>query len=194
MLLFLSSLLYGQNMDYLSSSKLTVDFGSFRNRYFYPITNIKYNSALLKKANIKFSVRLRSYGTLFFFSKNAYDISPIAEYYITKTAKPVSFSAGIGLDARIRLVNDERSDVTSSVEPLVSMTLSGGHRKILYNIPLWSRFYSNGVSFAIFPAAYYRLGNKFSIFIRYELSYLTIYMVSAHEWRRDIFIGTQIMF
>lgn len=183
---------YGQEKDNLSKHQLSVDFGSFRNRYLYPITDLQYRSPLLKKANLKFSTRLRSYGALFFFSKSSYDFTTLAEYYFTKTIKPIYFSAGVGIDTRIRLVNDERSVAISSAEPLISLTIHGNYKKISFNIPYWTRFYSNGVSFTILPEASYQIGKHFSLFLRYELSYLSIYKVSNHEWRQDCFIGTHI--
>lgn len=185
---------FGQKADSLSKHQLSLDFGSFRNRYLYPMTDLKYNSPLLKKSNLKFSARLRSYGTLFFYSKSSYDFTPLAEYYFTKTIKPIYFSAGVGIDSRIRLVNDERSEATSSAEPLISLTIHGNYKELSFNTPLWTRFYSNGISFTLLPEASYQIGKRFSIFLRYELSYLSVYKVSTHEWRQDSFIGTHILF
>jgi len=196
LLLFNSILqpLFGQEKDNLSRHQLSVDFGSFRNRYLYPITDIKYSSPILKKVNIKFSARLRSYGTLFFYSKSSYDFTPLAEYYFGKAIKPFYFSAGVGLDTRIRLVNDERSEARSSAEPLISLAIHGNYKKLSFDAPLWTRFYSNGISFSLLPEASYQIGKRFSIFLRYELSYLSVYKVSTHEWRQDYFIGTHILF
>lgn len=185
---------FGQEADNLSKHQLSVDFGSFRNSYLYPITDLQYRSPLIKKANLKFSARLRSYGTLFFYSKSSYDFTPLAEYYFTKTIKPIYFSAGVGIDTRIRLVNDIRSEATSSAEPLLSLTIHGNYKKLSFNAPLWTRFYSNGISFTFMPEASYQIGKRFSIFLRYEFSYLSVYKVSTHEWRQDCFIGTHILF
>lgn len=185
---------FGQEKNSFSNHQLSVDFGSFRNRYLYPITDLQYRSPLLKKVNLKFSARLRSYGTLFFYSKSSYDFTPLAEYYFTKIIKPIYFSAGIGLDTRIRLVNDERSETTSSAEPIISLTIHGNCKKLSFNAPLWTRFYSNGISFSLLPEISYQIGKRFSIFLRYELSYLSVYKASTHEWRQDCFIGTQVLF
>jgi hypothetical protein len=185
---------YGQGKDNLSKHRLSVDFGSFRNRYLYPITDLRYSSALLKKVDLRFFMRIRSYGTLFFYSRSSYDLTPLAEYYFTREIKPFYFSAGIGLDARIRLVNDERSEATSSAEPLLSLTLHGNHKKLSFGAPLWTRFYSNGISFSLLPEASCQVGKRFSLFLRCELTYLSIYKVSTHEWRQDCFIGTHILF
>lgn len=193
-ILFFSVLqpLFSQEKDNFERHQLSIDFGSFRNRYLYPITDIKYTSPIIKKVNFKFSARLRSYGTLFFYSKSSYDFTPLAEYYFSKTIKPIYFSAGVGLDTRIRLVNDERSEATSSVEPLISMTIHGNYKKISFNSPLWTRLYSNGISIELLPEVNYQIGKRFSIFLRYELSYFAIYKVTTHEWRQDSFIGTHI--
>jgi hypothetical protein len=185
---------FGQEKNSFTNHQLSVDFGSFRNRYFYPITDIQYSSPVLQKVNLKFSARLRSYGTLYFYSKSAYDFTPLVEYYFAKTIKPLYFSAGIGLDTRIRIINDDRSEATSSAEPIISMTLHGNFKKLSFNAPLWTRFYSNGISFTLLPEASFQIGRRFSIFVRYELSYLTIYKASTHEWRHDNFIGTRIYF
>jgi hypothetical protein len=131
---------YGQEKDNLSKHQLTVDFGSFRNRYLYPITDLKYSSPLLKNVNLKFSARLRSYGTLYFYSKSSYDFTPLVEYYFTTTIKPFYFSTGVGLDTRIRLVNDERSEATSSAEPLISLTIYGNYKKLSFKSSLGTRF------------------------------------------------------
>ena len=134
---------FGQEKDNLSKHQLSVDFGSFRNRYLYPITNLKYSSPLLQKVNLKFSTRLRSYGTLFFYSKSSYDFTPLVEYYFTKTIKRIYFSAGVGLDTRIRLVNDERSDATSSAEPLISLSIHHCRLVIFLNIQISRCLYFN---------------------------------------------------
>jgi hypothetical protein len=185
---------YSQVNDNLFKHELSLDFGSFRNHYLYPITDLKYNSPLLKKMNLKFSARLRSYGTLFFYSKSSYDFTPLVEYYFTKTIKPIYFSACVGIDTRIRLVNDERSEATSSAEPLISLTIHGHHKNFSFNTPFWTRLYSNGISFTLLPESSYQIGKRFSIFFRYELSYLSFYKVSTREWRQDSFIGTHILF
>jgi hypothetical protein len=185
---------FGQEKNSFINHQLSVDFGSFRNRYLYPITNIQYSSPVLQKVNLKFSVRLRSYGTLYFYSKSAYDFTPLAEYYFIKTTKPIYFSAGIGLDTRIRIINDDRSETASSAEPIIRMTLHGNYKKFSFNTPLWTRFYSNGISFSLLPEASYQIGKCFSIFLRYELSYFSVYNLSTHEWRQDSFIGTHILF
>lgn len=183
---------FGQEKDNLSRHQLSIDFGSFRNRYFYPITDLIYSSPILKKFNLKFSGRLRSYGTLFFYSKSSYDFTPLAEYYFAKTKKPIYFSVGVGLDTRIRLVNDERSEAKSSAEPLISFKIHGNLKKTTFNIPFWTRLYSNGVSLTLLPEASYQIGKHYSIFLRYEVSSLRIYKLSNHEWRQDCFIGTHI--
>jgi hypothetical protein len=189
--LFSSQLFFSQEAERDFKQQLSFSFGSFRNLYLYPITDIEYASPFLKKVNVRFSGRIRSYGTLFFYSKIAYDITPVADYYFSRKVKPVYFSAGLGLDIRLRLVNDERSEAVNSAEPLLSFAFHSKYKKLIAHVPLWTRFYSNGISFSLLPQVSYVLSERFSVFVRYELSLLSIYGASTHEWRRDCFIGTR---
>ncbi len=186
-------LVSAQERNDFTHHQITVDFGSYRNRYLYPITDLRYASPVLKKVHLRFSFRMRSYGTLYFYSRSAYDLTPCVEYVFAKQNKPIYFSAGVGLDARLRLVHDERSDARSSVEPLLSLAGNGSYKNLSYHLPLWTRFYVNGISFAILPEAAYKIKNRCEIFLRYELTYMSVYKSSAHEWRRDCFIGTHIL-
>ncbi len=175
-------------------NQISVDFGSLRNRYLYPITNISYNSPVLKKFNVKFNGRLRSYGSLFFFSKSAYDLTPTVEYIFLRNTKHIHLSLGAGLDARLRFVNDIRSNAKSSAEPIITSVLYGIHNKFSYSIPIWSRFYSNGISFSSLPELKFKFSNRFLLLARYEISLLKIYKTKTHEWRRDCFIGASFLF
>ncbi len=186
--LFLCNSFYGQEKNDFSNHELMADFGSLRNRYIYPINNLRYSSPLLKNINLRFSARLRSYGTLYFFSQSAYDITPLAEYYFIKTDRALWFSTGIGADTRIRLSKDSRSKAITSIEPLISITAGGKHKNILFKVPLWTKFYSNGISYSILPEVSVILRENISIFARYELSYLNVYNIT-HEWQQDNFIG-----
>jgi hypothetical protein len=192
--LLISTTLFGQENDVFTNHQLSIDFGSIRNTYFYPITNIKYSSPILKKANFTFSARLRSYGSLLFYSKSAYDITPYTEYFFNATKRPFYFSVGIGFDTRIRLVNDSRSEAKSSIEPMISLTAYGKFKRFSFNVPLWTRFYSNGFSLTILPEGSYQLNKRFSLFLRNEISYLTLFKISDNEWRQDFFIGTHFSF
>ncbi len=185
---------FAQEKSDFPNPQFSIDFGSFRNRYLYPITNLKYVSPLLKKVNVKFSARLRSYGTLYFFSKSAYDFTPQAEYYFTKEMKPLYFSAGLGAEVRLRFVGDPRSFATSSVQPIFSLSFHGNYKKIYLDMPLWTRFYSNGISLALLPEFSVHASNSISIFLREEVSYLSIYKMQTHEWRQDVFLGVKYLF
>jgi len=193
-LILACSLSFSQEKNIFSNHQLAVDFGSFRNRYLYPITDIKYSSPILKKANLKISARLRSYGTLYFYSNSAYDLTPWAEYYFSGISKPVFFSVSFGFDARLRFVKEERSEARSSVEPIMSFAVYGNYKKFSFNMPLWTRFYSNGISFTVLPEVSFKAGKNLGLFVRYELSYLSIYKMQTHEWRRDSFFGAHILF
>ena len=183
---------FAQEKNEFSNQEISVDFGSYRTRYAYPITDLFYSSKIIEKYHLKFSARLRSYGTLYFYSTSAYDLTPLVEYYFTKKLKPFYFSVGVGLDTRIRLVHDLRSDATNSVEPIISFAFHGNYKKISFQLPLWTRFYSNGISYTILPEVNYRLGKNTSIFLRDELSSLNIYNPSSQEWVNDAFIGVKL--
>ena len=184
-----SNFIHSQEQNSLKKNSVSVDFGSLRNRYIYPKTDINFTSSMIKSSAIRVSARLRSYGTLYFFSKTAYDVTTLIEYYFSKTEKPIYFSAGVGLDARIRLINDSRSTATSSLEPLVSLALHGNYKKFSYSIPLWTRWYINGMSYTILPQINWRLYEKNALFVRYELNYLRISKNVSNEWSQDVFFG-----
>ena len=178
----------------LQSHILSLDMGSIRLKYPYAITEISYSSPLLKKVNLKFSGRIRSYGTWYFYSKSGYDITPTIEYYFTKTLKPVYFSVGVGLDTRIRLSNDERSEAKTSAEPIIMGGIHGRYKNFTYSIPLWNRYYSNGISFSLLPELAYQVSPRLSLYFKYELNLLALYNPSSFEVQQDCFIGTHIFF
>lgn len=186
--------IHAQEPDILNTHRVAADFGSYRNRYMYAITDLHYRSPLAEKMPLAFSARLRSYGTLFFFSKSAYDITPQLAYYFTREPKPFYLSAGAGVDARLRLSKDERSDAVSSAEPLVFVTAHSAWKKLCADVPLWTRFYSNGISFALQPEVNWQFSSHIAAFARYELSYLRVYKMNTSEWRRDCFVGAAFSF
>jgi hypothetical protein len=173
---------------------LSLDFGTLRNRYIYPTTNLQYTTPLLQKFPLRFSARLRSYGTWFVFTRSAYDVTPLAEYVLRRDAQRFCFGAGIGLDARLRFVNDERSEAASSAEPLISIAAYGNFNRFSFKLPLWTRFYTNGISFTVLPEVAWKAGKRTTVFFRWEESFLRIYNIEAQEWRNDCFIGAQYAF
>jgi hypothetical protein len=181
--------IHAQEQNALKKNTFSVDFGSLRNRYVYPKTDIIFTCSLIKSSAFRVSARLRSYGTLYFFSKSAYDVTPLVEYYFSKTEKPIYFSTGVGLDARIRLINDSRSTATSSVEPLLSLALHGNYKKISYSLPLWTRWYSNGMAYTLLPQINWNLSEKNALFVRYEMNFLRISKNVSNEWNQDVFVG-----
>lgn len=187
--LSLSVLASAQEDDALSKHHLSLDFGSLRNRYAFAINDVEYTTPSLTNYHFRFTTRLRSYGTWFLYSKIAYDITPIAEVVFSENTRPVYFSAGIGTDIRLRILNDSRSEAVSSAEPLISVAANGTIGNFHYRIPFWTRFYSNGISFALLPQPSWQFNKHWSAFVRYEITYLTTYSGSTHEWRRDRFIG-----
>ena len=187
--LLVGNFIHAQEQNSLKKNTISVDFGSLRNRYIYPKTDINFTTALIKSSAFRLSVRLRSYGTLYFFSKSAYDVTPLVEYYFSKTEKRIYFSTGIGLDARIRLINDSRSTATSSAEPLLSLALHGNYKKVSYSLPLWTRWYSNGMAYTILPQINWNLSEKNALFVRYEMNFLRISKNVSKEWNQDLFLG-----
>ena len=175
----------------LNKHSLSLDFGSIRNRYVYPMNSLTYHSPVFTKYRIDLSLRLRSYGTWYIFSKSAYDFTPIAKLYLKEEKNTLNFFVGLGLDARLRLLNDERANVSSSVEPILALGMTGNFEKVSFSLPQWTRFYSNGISFSVLPEGSFHISEKFSAFARYELSYLSVYKNLTHEWRQDCFIGVK---
>jgi hypothetical protein len=175
----------------LNKHSLSLDFGSVRNRYVYPMNSLTYQSPVFTKYRIDFSVRLRSYGTWYLFSKSAYDLTPIAKIYLKDEKSTFNYFVGLGVDARIRLVNDERADVSSTAEPILALGMTGNFKKVSFSLPQWTRFYSNGISFSLLPEGSFHFSEKISAFARYELSYLSVYKNQTHEWRQDCFIGVK---
>ena len=194
--LLLIFILYGQNYQAQLNNEfkhhsISIDFGSIRNRYIYPITNINYQTPPLKN-KFRFSSRLRSYGTLYLFSKDAYDMTSIAECFVFNNSNGFIISAGLGFDCRIRLVNDVRSLASTSVEPLFMFNFQYSNSKLFMKIPLWTRLYSNGFSITILPEYSFQLTSQMAIFTRYECGYLKHYSFSNSEWRQDLFIGLNV--
>lgn len=183
--------LFSQESSAFSQHELSVDFGSLRNRYVFPMTNIRYKTPVLSKIPLQFSMRMRSYGTLFFVTKRAYDFTPIAEYVFKKESSAYYFTAGLGLDARLRFVNDSRSTATTSIEPLIVLSANGNFEEWNFHTPLWTRLYSNGIAFTILPEASYKFNEKIEVFARYEWSLLSLYGGKSNEWRRDLFLGVK---
>lgn len=185
--------IFGQEKNNFSNHEIGVDFGSYRDRYLYPITNINYRTPKLGKTNFLFSMRLRSYGTLYFYSKNSYDLNPIASYYFTTRTNLLNFSIGLGCEARIRLNHDIRSEAKSSAEPLIELAAYRNLKKFSFSLPLWTKLYNNGISITILPKASLLINSRISVFLYYELNYLKIYKIQAHEWTRDCFLGARIL-
>lgn len=187
-----SSTCVAQEKDALSQNKLSLDFGSFRNRYAFAINNVSYTSRIVTGINLRGNIRLRSYGTWFVFSKIAYDITPVAEIVFSDQTKPFYLSAGLGADIRLRILADERSSAENSAEPLLIVQANGTIGKFSYTVPAWTRFYSNGISIAVLPQFNWKFSKKCSAFLRYELAFLSVYGGSTKEWRQEDFIGLSL--
>jgi hypothetical protein len=188
---FFCCALTAQDKNYLDHHELSLDFGSMRNRYIYPITNIRYTSPLFLKEKLKCSLRLRSYGSWYLYSPSAYDLSPLLEYFFEHDKDRYYYSAGAGLDTRLRFIHDERSAAQSSAEPFISLAAHFKMKRFVQHYPLWTRFYSDGISFTWQPELNFELGKKVFLMGRYELGFIKLYSHPSHEWRHDFFIGLQ---
>jgi hypothetical protein len=186
--------LFSQENPVFSQHELSVDFGSLRNRYVFPMTDFRYKTPALPNIPLQFSLRMRSYGTLFFLSKTAYDFTPIAEYVFKNENSAFYFNVGLGLDTRLRYVKDVRSLAKTSIEPLIVLSANGNFEHFRFKVPFWSRFYSNGLAFTVLPEVTYQINNKFGVFSLYEWTLLSLYGSKSHEWRRDLFIGISFNF
>jgi hypothetical protein len=187
MLLCIISLSYAQEKQQVKST-ISTDFGSYRNRYLYPITNVTYTNSLRKE--LLFSARIRSYGTLFYFSKTAYDLTPIIEHSLINNSNWKLY-AGLGADLRLRLEKDRRGTQATSMEPLLSISPYFYRSKLIFKTPLWTRFYTNGIGFTLIPEIKYQFHSQWSVYGRYELSYFTNYQQDNYQFQRDCFIGIQ---
>ena len=170
-----------------SGACLSLDFGSVRNRYLYPINNVRFESGEVGGLPLRLSARLRCYGTWILFSRDAYDVTPLAEWKFGKG--PVQLAAGAGLEARLRLVNDERSHAESSVEPLVSVAGLFTKEKWSAQVPLWTRFYLNGISFTLQPEVAYHFAERWRCLARVETGCILLTSSAGSEWRFDSFVG-----
>jgi hypothetical protein len=172
-------------------SSISIDFGSFRNRYLYPITNIRFQSSA--KENFTYTLRLRSYGTLYFFSQTAYDFTAIGEYKLI-SKNSFALTSGVGFNTRIRLDKDKRGAQENSIEPILAITPKFQWKKFNFNIPLWTQFYVNGIGLTLLPEIHYFFNQKWSVYGRYELSYLQQYNATNHQFQQDCFVGIQKIF
>lgn len=179
--------IYSQENQW-DKSTISTDFGSYRNRYLYPITHLKYTSSVWKEYRLTF--RVRSYGTLYYFSKTAYDITPMIEYKLIDRQNWKIY-AGVGSDVRLRFEKDKRGTQQSSIEPIISISPYFYKTKWTFNSPLWTRIYSNGIGLTILPEIHYQFDYQWSVFGRYELSYFAMYRTNNYQFRQDCFIGIQ---
>lgn len=187
MLLCIFSFGYAQENKQLKST-ISTDVGSYRNRYFYPLTNVIYTTTF--KNDLLFSARFRSYGTLFYYSKTAYDLTPILEYkWLDKSTWKLY--TGIGFNLRLRLDRDSRGNQASSLEPIVSISPYFRNAKWVIKSPLWTQFYVNGIGVTILPQINFSLTEKWSVFGRYEFSFIQQYKTSNRQFQQDCFVGIQ---
>lgn len=177
-------------VDSTAKWRLDIAAGSFHNKYFYPITDLRFVKPVFNK-KLQADFRLRSYGILSIFSHRAYDLDAIANYNFF-LEKQLQAYAGAGGELSLRLVNDGRSTARSGVE----FVLNGGMKKELgkwsFDLPVYGIFYGDGWNFSVRPEMSYRIFKRSAFFLRYENNMLYYYSGIAHEWHFDSFIGIRI--
>jgi hypothetical protein len=68
------------------------------------------------------------------------------------------------------------------------------YKKVSYSVPLWTRWYTNGISYTILPQINWELNEKNALFIRYEMNFLRISKNVSKEWNQDVFFGFTLNF
>lgn len=172
--------------------KAGIAIGSLRNRYPYPVTDLLFNTGIIR-SRLQIYSRLRAYGIRSIFGGHNYDVTVygIAHWSITSET---DFYAGGGAELMLRLNNDDRSQATSGVQPLLVMGMNCNKSKFGFNLPIWTRLYANGISVSALPETSYSIGQHFELFLRFELSYLAVYGGASHEWRYDSMVGAYYKF
>lgn len=171
-----------------------VAVGSIRNRYPYPVTDACFHSQMGYQSPIRVYARLRAYGIRSIANGHDYDLTIHGCYEFGSDSSGMTTYAGLGLETMIRIQGDDRSQATSGVQPMVVMGIRADHGRLYLNFPLWTKFYSNGISISAVPEFGYPLNKKFDVYLRPELSWLSFYNGSGHEWRYDMLIGCYYIF
>lgn len=166
--------------------------GTRAQRYPYPITDLSFRVVVFHDKAL-FDARLRAYGIKSIFGGRNYDLTAYF-HKVWPIRNDLTCYAGGGAELMLRINGDDRSQATSGVQPMImfgSMYYTG---KFQFNVPVWTKFYRNGVSVSILPEPSYRVSDKFQLFLRYELSFLALYSGSSHNWRHDALLGTYVYF
>jgi len=177
----------------LGQKSLAFDIGSWRNRYWYPISELQFRNDEMFKSNWGAEARYRSYGSWFLNGVKSIDVTLIGKNKIRFPQPGTHLWIGAGVDIRLRNFNDERSAEVNSAEPLFMMEWKKIiNPKFHLRIPLWSRWYSNGMSLSLLPTAEFYLNERWGVFTRFEGSLLNIYHQKDSEWRKDLFFGLRM--
>lgn len=165
-------------------------FGSLRNRYPYPVTDVNFRMVLFNGKGL-LDARLRAYGLKSLFNGKNYDLAVYAHKAYAVDENLAGYF-GAGAELMLRLNGDDRSQATSGVQPLLVFGSMLHEKKFYFNVPIWTRFYGNGISFSILPEPSYKVRDV-QFFVRYELSLLALYH-GGHEWRHESMLGCYFYF
>lgn len=178
-------------LDTSNKAQYGFGFGSLRDRYPYPITDFLYTSKM--KKDFRIAVRLRSYGLASIFNGKDYDLSATMDYY-KKLSPFVVLYGGLGAELMLRLNKDSRSQAENGVQPIVKIGVQATRKRFTGYLPIWTRFYSNGISFCLMPELRFQAGTRITLFGRYEQTLLQFYSYPLNEWRHDAFVGMYVRF
>lgn len=176
-----------------SQKSIAFDIGSWRNRYWYPISEFQFRNDELFESNWAAEARYRSYGSWFLTGVKSVDVTLIGKNKIRFPQPGTLFWIGAGVDIRLRNNNDERSAEVNSAEPLFMLEWAKNITpKFHLRVPFWSRWYSNGMSLTLLPTAEFYLNERWGLFTRFEGSWLNIRHQKDSEWRKDLFFGLRM--
>jgi hypothetical protein len=193
LLLFLSPCIVSAQENLHGDKSISFDFGSWRNRYWYPISDLQFRNNELFKSYWGIDMRFRSYGSWFLTGLKSMDFTMIGKLEFIQPNPGSRFWIGVGVDVRLRNNNDVRSSEVNSAEPLLMMEWQKEFGKnFVLRVPLWSRWYSNGMSLTLLPAAEYNMNKRWCLFTRFEGTWLNIRHQKDSEWRRDLFFGLRM--
>jgi hypothetical protein len=175
-----------------TSRKIGIAIGSIRNRYPYPVTDLIIKAPVLTD-RIGLYTRFRAYGIRSFANGHDYDLTAHMTYSWETKMGLITY-AGAGTEIMLRFQNDDRSQATSGVQPMLVFGIKHLAMRSRIDIPFWTKFYANGFSVSILPEPAYQLTERFDIFLRPEVTFLAFYNGNGHEWRYDVMLGVHYNF
>lgn len=169
-----------------------IGLGSRVKRYPYPITDLSFRVFVFKSRAL-FDARLRAYGIKSIFGGRNYDLTAYF-HKIWPKGNNLTYYVGGGAELMLRINGDDRSQATSGVQPMLMFGSMYHPGKFSFNLPVWTKFYGNGISLSVLPEPSYKITDKVQLFLRYELSFLALYNGTSQDWRHDALLGTYVYF